>query len=865
MSASVNYRTDFKIFEVPAEGAEYTFSVPFRFSYYTTGATVFVASHCNGEYNNCELLEDGRLKVTFDNHGLAPGRVLCRREFYLTDEDYNDGICNAVFDTTTDIFLTLSGSDLGDITVELPPFYQKGDPFKWEDMTAEQREYFIEQVGADVVATNEAVIAAEAQRVIAENKRSERFESVMQEATTQAGYAKEQGDYAKAQGEYARNWAEIAVDSALQAQQATSNIEKTSQSIKEAEAQRVLAEQEREKSWNNLKSEANSSISETKASSSNANKAALSASTAATNANNAIEEMQQSFDGKVAEVDTQVSEKIAAADAATERANTAAGNADAAREAIQEDLGRKANTDGTYSKMTVGFAENVVGDGSATEEEFSFRPTAGVNRNTLNDGAARIHTLKGRSVVANQIAVPRVTPETTKSGITYSIAADGTIRVIGTASSRVNINPFTARQDISHKYMMKGAPNGSSDTFYLTNQDSRVKEYGDGIIYTPYEGGEKWWFVFYVMEGVSVDLTFKPILIDLTQEFGAGNEPMTVEEYYQRKPILLNEEEYNEGKLVNLVPKAIKTTGLNQFNGTYAKVLGGVQYYLGGNYTSVGFATEMGGAIEAITTPTSSEVAGGSAPADRLYTPTQNGYIYANGDSICISLYWPTEYGNLYGTYQPYKPFERDLSWVSKYFSNGMRSAGSAHDEIRFNSTKQRWEAVTRIGVVDLGDLQWTYGSTSKMFQATGINNAPGYYTILCPKYQTGLEDKQIRGHSSMNGYIYVKDSSYNGDVAAFKSAIKEVMANYELAEPIVTPITENINFDYDVSDYGTEELIVAEGVESAPLSASIEYSPNVLAVLKNAPDIADDVDMLKSQLAALTAQLAALTATNNE
>ena len=363
MSASVNYRTDFKIFEVPAEGAEYTFSVPFRFSYYTTGATVFVASHCNGEYNNCELLEDGRLKVTFDNHGLAPGRVLCRREFYLTDEDYNDGICNAVFDTTTDIFLTLSGSDLGDITVELPPFYQKGDPFKWEDMTAEQREYFIEQVGADVVATNEAVIAAEAQRVIAENKRSERFESVMQEATTQAGYAKEQGDYAKAQGEYARNWAEIAVDSALQAQQATSNIEKTSQSIKEAEAQRVLAEQEREKSWNNLKSEANSSISETKASSSNANKAALSASTAATNANNAIEEMQQSFDGKVAEVDTQVSEKIAAADAATERANTAAGNADAAREAIQEDLGRKANTDGTYSKMTVGFAENIVGEG----------------------------------------------------------------------------------------------------------------------------------------------------------------------------------------------------------------------------------------------------------------------------------------------------------------------------------------------------------------------------------------------------------------------------------------------------------------------------------------------------------------------
>ena len=58
--------------------------------------------------------------------------------------------------------------------------------------------------------------------------------------------------------------------------------------------------------------------------------------------------------------------------------------------------------DGNYPKMSVGFTENVVSDGSATAEVFSFRPTAGVNRNTLNDGAARIRTLKGNSVVVNQ-------------------------------------------------------------------------------------------------------------------------------------------------------------------------------------------------------------------------------------------------------------------------------------------------------------------------------------------------------------------------------------------------------------------------------------------------------------------------------
>lgn len=479
------------------------------------------------------------------------------------------------------------------------------------------------------------------------------------------------------------------------------------------------------------------------------------------------------------------------------------------------------NPDGTYPKMTVGFAENVVGDGSATEEEFSFRPIAGVNRNTLNDGAARIHSIKGRSVVANQLMYPAQAYQYLDvSGLTFS-NGEGVLSIKGILSKNCSITfpnakSFPQTTIIGHKYLFgveTEMPQGFRvylsgctpvSSVFDSTQTKTIKEciaeseYGMYILGLPAEQ----------VVGTEYDYTSRAVIIDLTQEFGAGNEPETVVEYYQRKPILLNEGEYNEGKLVNLVPKAIKTTGFNQWDGTYAKVLGGVQYYLGGNYTSVGFATEMGGTTEAITTPTSSEVVGGSAPADRLYTPSQNGYIYANGDSICISLYWPTEYGNLYGTYKPYKPFERDLGdIIAKYFPNGMRSAGSAHDEIRFNSTEQRWEAVQRVDV-----RPYAAGDESNSAVTTDGTNT-----------------------------------------------------NYALATPTIKPITENINFDYDVSDYGTEELIVAEGVESAPLSASIEYSPNVLAVLKNAPDIADDVDMLKSQLAALTAQLAALTATNNE
>lgn len=155
MSVNIHFQSDFKLFETPDKSAPYTFQAPFRFAYYTNGATAFVATHCNGEYTNCELLEDGRLMVTFDNHDLGPGRVTCRREFFLTDEDYADGVCDLVIDDRTDIFLTMNGRDLGDINIELPPFYQKGDKgdnLTYDSLTPEEKAEVFTNVTSGVVA-----------------------------------------------------------------------------------------------------------------------------------------------------------------------------------------------------------------------------------------------------------------------------------------------------------------------------------------------------------------------------------------------------------------------------------------------------------------------------------------------------------------------------------------------------------------------------------------------------------------------------------------------------------------------------------------------------------------------------------------
>ena len=1025
MSQNLHFRTDFKIFETPPQDASYTFLVPFRFSYYTTGDKVFVASHNNGEYANCELLKDGRLKIAFENHGLAPGRVMCIREFFLTDEDYSDGICNVRITTATDIYLTMNGGDVGDISVQLPPFYQKGDkgdPFTWSDMTPEQREYFIEQVGADVVATNNAIIEAEAARASSwenlssainnaigsayaassdANKAAANARGAANEVGEKGDYAKEQGDYAKSQGDYAKergneaysqslnaysaarqardeaNWAKdkgdlakqqgnIAEDkgneaktkgdeaktkgdiaeqqgiSAAEAAAATNKVredffdwftplEEKEYSRQEHETIRESNERGRIQLENNrieferLRSEAEIKRQE------ETSAAIERVNTAVTNANEAeiirgTQETQRKKqeDGRVvaenareeAESKRQkdTSAAILNAHQAADSANEAAESANEARESIQNDLAKKADIDKFYPKMTAGFAQDIVGDGSATPEEFSFRPTAGEERNVANttyyegerNGVARIKVLKGNSVVLNQ-QIRNMIGTTARGfwrarqGLSFAEEDNGVITLKYNPDVVLFNNQIVQNVNIKNNekyYCSYGFESYNKDQYQrrvvigFTSSWSNRGSFNDvltgkglgeigfvegiGTLNNPSNDVNNLCIWFAHPETPVEELNTTPlkiknlIFINLTKMFGAGNEPTTVEEFYQRLPVGINLNAYNEGTIIDGNYGGIKTVGFNAFNGTYAKVCAGCPYYLGGNYTSLGFTTEEGGTLEAITLPTSTESVG-TTPSDRLYTPSQSGYIYAEGTNININLSWDTEYGYLNGTYQPYKPFERDLSWIGRIkdsngnlvFPNGMRSAGSARDEIRFNSTTQKWEAVQNVGVMDLGSLQWQRldnGSfnTKSEVPIADLKKPSSYYYVnsICSNYIVVSEGEFTDTTTCLavftSGRLWLKDGKYT-DVDSFQAALQGVMLNYELAEPIITEIEDDINMDFDVSDYGTEELIVAEGAQSAPLLADITYAPNALSTIKQVPDILKRLKALESALAQQT------------
>jgi hypothetical protein len=225
----------------------------------------------------------------------------------------------------------------------------------------------------------------------------------------------------------------------------------------------------------------------------------------------------------------------------------------------------------------------------------------------------------------------------------------------------------------------------------------------------------------------------------------------------------------------------------------------------------------------------------------------QDVYGTTYNHDICINLSDPS----INGKYFPYIKRVEDLSIIRKYFPEGMKSAGTAHDEIRYNKASGKWEKVVRIGEVDMGSLAWEYLTANQHFfisESEVIRIGMAYNPSVsmpsnvisrmhnaAPTYNLDALDKVMSGpfKTSYSGRFRIKDTSYT-DAASFKAAMAGVILYYELAEPIVTELDEADQFkdlDYQVWNAGTEKAI-AEG-KSAPLAADITYGFNAIGKIK--------------------------------
>lgn len=542
--------------------------------------------------------------------------------------------------------------------------------------------------------------------------------------------------------------------------------------------------------------------------------------------------------------------------------------------AIEDLQDNKVDRGGYEPDLSVGVADHLAGHDEPTPSEFTFRRSGG---GAILSGNARVQSVKGNSVVWNQLV--QNPSEVYTNDITVAFK-EGTRIVAGhkylffadieSAISSASASVFTRINEQNESLVTLYKSENLPYEFFVANTNIVSNGTNQSI-----EGNV--WLYYYL--GASDGKIQNTRLIDLTLMFGAGNEPTTIEEYEARKPIVADEYTYNEGEVIHMNVDAVKSVGFNQwdekwengiisestgedYDSGYAfrsknviRVLPNMPYYFKKPIGVVTylmfydddmnfvqwldpFATSGDGGV--FTTP--------NAPYMRFvcYTETYN-------NDICINI----SDSEKNGIYEPYISRMQSLEILRKYFPNGMKSAGSAHDEIRYNKTSGKWEKVVRIREVDMGTLNFTRSSTSGIYYCevptSAIKDAKYGLNLLCARYTThrgelapaSLPDKSLMLY---NGAAYpllgINDSAYT-DVASFKAVVVGVILYYELANPIVTEIEEAFNLDYEVWNGGTEHAIA--DTPTSAFKADIIYGFNAYGVIKE----------LREQLATLQAAIA--------
>lgn len=204
----------------------------------------------------------------------------------------------------------------------------------------------------------------------------------------------------------------------------------------------------------------------------------------------------------------------------------------------------------------------------------------------------------------------------------------------------------------------------------------------------------------------------------------------------------------------------------------------------------------------------------------RFYTSDAYGNTY--NKPICINLS-----GSRNGEYLTYTYEQLRAIDVASHFPDGMRGAGTAHDELRKD------KKITRIGAVDLGSLTWSYNSSTGLFYSSlsdGVKGKEADIHCSCATFTPvigytlsdgGINDTTLdkvcnvgSTYQNINSNLLVRDNDYSS-TSEFKSAVSGVMLFYELATPTETEINPPINMDYLTQQGGTEQIVIPTGEQS--------------------------------------------------
>lgn len=474
---------------------------------------------------------------------------------------------------------------------------------------------------------------------------------------------------------------------------------------------------------------------------------------------------------------------------------------------------------------------------------------------------AKDYTVKGKSIVWNQLMdKSKFEANKTSGGVTFTNNGDGSVTVNGTATADAEyylIKPSDKFGTVGHKYFLCGCPfRGSYNTYRISSSIELNGTWKDGFsddgtaggnISRALSSGEIIHIEIAIKSGCAANnLVFKPQLFDLTEMFGVGNEPSTPAEFSAMFPD--DYYPYNAGELKSVATTSVEASGVERFqmlqNPNFSNTVVDTRENVGFSVQQLASPYEVffyrnlqePGLVSGVfTIPVSGKCRikhnGSVADIDFYYfTSVKNHkyYIYINFTSTNPTVaggvtydkaqffdltemfgagnepatpaeFWQRVPDKLYG----YNPNDYRAANIPslKYFPDGMRSAGSAYDEINFLSQK----AIKRVGAVDMGTLNWSYSTTRTAFQTDDLNTKIEFpvtssdtANLICTKYSAesyasgwfGTIDKCCgTTFATATKWFWVRDTAYT-DAAAFKAAISGVMLYYELATPVETTIT---------------------------------------------------------------------------
>lgn len=560
----------------------------------------------------------------------------------------------------------------------------------------------------------------------------------------------------------------------------------------------------------------------------------------------------------------------------------------------------------------VGTADNLIDrKANGTERRpFGFDTSCG-DASIEDDGTAEIRSIHGKTLVWNQLNNNNGTTGT-NNGITFTKNNDGSWSIVGTVEDDGN-NPFRNLRYAAgeyfltegHKYYLGGSIDENVGVTLYRGSVSVGYGYGqERIVTAPAQDGNYDILRFTVRKTYTgnINTICHPVCIDLTMMFGAGNEPSTVDEFKRLFPEIPTT--YNAGELANFCAEGIKTVGFNIFNPAnaqygksyhgntgalidatnsyasgYMRVLPNTQYYakdISANIhhyfffydarkNFIGRTTGNTNTNQAFTTPSNCAYV-----AIGLFQETSSGDTgTADYTNLCVHLVW-SGYRN--GDYEPYWSQTRALDLTA--FGGAMKSAGTAYDEKDFVRRKN----VKRVGIVDMGTLNWSGTTTANMYQAvisgmkSADTNAMRLDGVISEKYPvdtvadlgTGMTDRTMKRRN--DHMIVVRDSNYP-TAQALKNSLDGVYLAYELDTPVETDIPDTEANTYRVADFGTEEIVAPNGEISTPFTGVIAYSTDFtrqIATMNKNYQSQDSMGMLLMKLKELLG-LSALTKTWNE